>query len=494
MLKMPLIVIILLATIICFSSYAFDPNVDFWITINGPNHILPNQQGINYTVTPHNPEGSCTYSWSGGGTGESFVYNAGASGQNTFTCTGTDSVNPPDSYTKTVKICNVTSLSPDKTAIMKSGSENITITVSLYCILPAGGQIEWQRKFNDGSTWTGISGPTQTERTLASSESVGKYKYRARVIGNTGDVGWKESGDLIVYDIRIKRGDDDITDDTTEVWVGEKISLTYEILPEDSGVTLENNHWYIPEIRIKNYTFNPSDDDSAQVTELSNSDLEGDNVDFYWVNGTIEGELKEVGFVNLDGVDIIQTVNFQVKKPELDSPFNNNYEEYPPAFGYQNNKFGLYKGNVQNPGQAGIQAQLKAIGADGQTQFGQLINNYNFKYWITMYPYYWEDDYNGPSILDHGLDPGSTRYFYDFPGIVFAWFNYTMGYVKQDFTLAFMYKPNTEEAIYIPCWVINWEWEATANKNVNNNEWNYYGYQKNFTIIENYIPEWNDVN
>ena len=113
------------------------------------------------------------------------------------------------------------------------------------------------KKFNDSSTWIDISGPTQTERTLASSESIGKYKYRARVCGNTGDVGWKESEDLIIYDIRIIKDidddNDDITDDNTEVWAGEKNSLTAVIIPDDSGLTMEDMSWDIPDERIKNY-------------------------------------------------------------------------------------------------------------------------------------------------------------------------------------------------------------------------------------------------
>ena len=48
LLKIPLLVIILLATIICGSSFAFDPNFDFYVTIDGPSSVLPNQQDIEY--------------------------------------------------------------------------------------------------------------------------------------------------------------------------------------------------------------------------------------------------------------------------------------------------------------------------------------------------------------------------------------------------------------------------------------------------------------
>jgi len=200
--KIPLFAImLLLPTIICSSSFAFDPNFDFYITIDGVNNVLPNQQNVTYTAIPHNAVGLCTYNWvgGGGGTGESFVYNAGASGQNTFTCTGTDSENHTDPDSITVKICNVTSVTTtdNKTAIMKGGSENITITANLFCILPAGGQIEWQKSTDGGANWSSLS-DTGTQITLASSESVGKYKYRARVSANTSSAAWKESGDLWV--------------------------------------------------------------------------------------------------------------------------------------------------------------------------------------------------------------------------------------------------------------------------------------------------------
>ena len=292
------------------------------------------------------------------------------------------------------------------------------------------------------------------------------------------------------YDIRIIRDiDDDITDETTEVWVGEKISLTYEILPEDSGVILENNHWYIPESRIKNYT---STENEGEIEELTDYDLQEDTIDFYWVNGAVGGELKEVGFVNLDGVDIVQTANFLVKRPELIF-INGSYIADPAMLCISSGVYGLWKGN--NANYNGMLIFIQTEGEIGDTKWTQVIDYSCLERW---YHNFWGLACYGDEIESHGLDNSFIYdvFFYDSPGIGIENEDYQVG-VEMRFYLCFMFKPPVSEAIYVPLWCCNWEWDSGASGSEDQVNWNINHYRDDYSVEQNNInesdiPEWDD--
>lgn len=295
------------------------------------------------------------------------------------------------------------------------------------------------------------------------------------------------------YDIRIKRGDDDITDDTTEVWVGEKISLTYEILPEDSGVTLVNNHWYIPESRIKNYTFT---EDEGEIEELTDYDLQEDTIDFYWVNGAVGGELKEIGFVNLDGVDIVQTANFLVKSPELLFPLGGYKADCAYLYTYSG-KYVLGKGMESQYLKLGFDITIKLKNNVGDTKWAQVIDTSCIESWFYILlgiPYHKiENESNG---LDNSFVTGDV--FSDSPccGIFDTYYKKK---VDTDFYVCYMFKPNVSgEAIYVPQWCCEWGWDSEASGSINLSNWNIDNYVDSYSVVEQNninqsdIPEWDN--
>ncbi|MBS1329017.1 MAG: hypothetical protein HP043_03335, partial [Dialister sp.] len=69
--------------------------------------------------------------------------------------------------------------------------------------------------------------------------------------------------------------------------VGEKVSLTAEILPSDLTVT--SKKWTVPENRVKNYTATLA---SADKTPLEEKDLNDTSVSYYWVDGARSRDVK----------------------------------------------------------------------------------------------------------------------------------------------------------------------------------------------------------
>jgi hypothetical protein len=71
------------------------------------------------------------------------------------------------------------SVADNRFAILKDGEHDITLMAEVTPALPDGGEIEWQKSADGGSTWQPHS-ETGTEMTLSKSENAGVYKFRAR--------------------------------------------------------------------------------------------------------------------------------------------------------------------------------------------------------------------------------------------------------------------------------------------------------------------------
>ncbi len=176
---------------------------------NSPDVIIPNQEVI-FEVTATGGEPTYEYTWSEA-VKQTTPYKGKLTGlatdSKTISCTVEDRLGGINRIsceaTHIVNVCNVDLISPDiTTAIMKDGSEDITITTTLSEILPDDGEIEWQKSTDGGANWSAnISGENETQITLANTETAGKYKYRARVEGHTGaDDGWQTSADLYIIE------------------------------------------------------------------------------------------------------------------------------------------------------------------------------------------------------------------------------------------------------------------------------------------------------
>ncbi|MBF0196315.1 MAG: hypothetical protein HQL32_01325 [Planctomycetes bacterium] len=109
----------------------------------------------------------------------------------TRTCKASRPKLKDDKSTANITVVEVGSVSEDKNEILKDSDDTITITAKPNPTGEEMSSIEWELQFNDGD-WESVSGGETV--TLAGSEEVGKYKYKAR--NGSGDT-WKESS--IVY-------------------------------------------------------------------------------------------------------------------------------------------------------------------------------------------------------------------------------------------------------------------------------------------------------
>ena len=97
-----------------------------------------------------------------------------------------------------------------------------------------------------------------------------------------------------------------LTDPQTTI-VGKKINLKGKITP---AVTPDEQLWEIAGSAIKDYTQTLA---QGEVDELEASDLNGSQVEFYWIACEASAEVKYTATFN--GVECSATVSFEVKRP-----------------------------------------------------------------------------------------------------------------------------------------------------------------------------------
>jgi hypothetical protein len=112
-----------------------------------------------------------------------------------------------------------------------------------------------------------------------------------------------------VVKLDLQRNGTSITDMTTDVIVGQKMSLTSVLQP--AGLTIASRQWTVPGGPIKDYTQAQA---KAEVTQLAAADLQGANVDqYYWIDG---GNGREVTCqVVIAGITFDAKTTFNVLRP-----------------------------------------------------------------------------------------------------------------------------------------------------------------------------------
>jgi hypothetical protein len=260
------------------------------------------------------------------------------------------------------------------------------------------------------------------------------------------------SGDLKAVQLKVKRGGNDITDQTQDVEAGQRINLAVEVLP--SGTTYTNLQWTIPGTRVANYvvTFvSETQPTSATVTELTN--LKITPIVFYWVDG---GDGRRVEYtVTMGGKQFRAGATFNVKRAT--STFTaTSMAEVTVDFGCDNQLLLRYGCSPPNVGvkfttnvtaPAGFQA--------GEDQIIQIVDSTR-RTRVKL---------NGTTRVLQGMGVLDTTFpygqFFDSPSQDFELDDVRVT-ANDSFTTWVIYKPASEGAIWVPLKKLSWSWSGDA--------------------------------
>lgn len=102
-----------------------------------------------------------------------------------------------------------------------------------------------------------------------------------------------------------------ITGSTSNVMVGQKISLTGSAEP--AGLTVTGGSWTVPGTLVKSYSQTTA---SAGSAALSNSDLSGGTIGYYWIAGGTAGTSQVVKYqATVGGASVSASTTFNVWRP-----------------------------------------------------------------------------------------------------------------------------------------------------------------------------------
>lgn len=122
-----------------------------------------------------------------------------------------------------------------------------------------------------------------------------------------------------VFGIIIRHNDIDITDQTVDVIVGQRISLTTEITAAPAGKMLTATQWSIPGAGapgepVKDYRPSLSE---GKIVKLTAEDKTQDHIAFYFIAGDFSGTSTDISYsVVIDGIPSIAKTTFKVFRPK----------------------------------------------------------------------------------------------------------------------------------------------------------------------------------
>lgn len=248
---------------------------------------------------------------------------------------------------------------------------------------------------------------------------------------------------LSVIKVDIKRDGSVITNTTGNVIVGQKISLTAEVQP--TGVTITNQRWTIPPIRVANYVANAT---SGMVTDLADTPG-GPSVDFYWVDG---GDGRQVQIsLKVNGVSFAALATFNVKRPTAQVTSTTGTVEVSSANGYLALQYGrpgtpgiLWTANATIP--QGFSGAFQWVQLAYPSRRRQLSSNGTWEKvdvsgLDTYYPYPFNEDSPDTSLSNTYLEKQVNT------GRVETWL---------------MFKPSLSNSIWVPVSKIDWSWSGRA--------------------------------
>ncbi len=295
---------------------------------------------------------------------------------------------------------------------------------------------------------------------------------------------------LTIIRVDIKRDDQVITDTTTDVMVGQKIGLTGEVSP--AGFVFDSQAWTIPDTTVKTYSQTV---DKATKSDLTQTDLEQEDVSYYWIDGDAAREVKYT--VVASGTTCEGKSIFNVKRPTATLISQTTTEQPPVGLRDLGKGLELVFGSFDSPGIAWIAEVNTPSNGAGKIAFVQLIN---FDGHMTL-----EDNRKAKGISDgYALDPspgdggvhyggsidiGSSDsqtlddsvYYSDTPGSVLdsiddqaqqAWDSGLKAHTRNDqFNLYLMYKSDSANSIWVTLRMLQWHWSGGATKDVQTGAW-----------------------
>ena len=293
-------------------------------------------------------------------------------------------------------------------------------------------------------------------------------------------------------EVVIKRDGQPITSSNNTFVVGEKVNLTAEITPSNSNVTY---NWINPSNSIKDYTIvctgpnNPNTSNtticnnptSAIKTNLSTSDLNTQNLSFYWWK---PGNYQVQVTADTNGISTTATKSFTVIAPSVNVVASKSVVN----LGVEFNEDVIRYGNRDSV--AGVEFNASVNGT-------QLNGSY---FWVNIYneskSYRLKTAQGNCSIGSTKTRDGTgvdTSYpyvngflFRDSPKLGLVSFM-DRATVADSATAWFMFKPSSPDSIEIPLRAIKWSWGGETRLNASG----WYEYSNSFyeTNPTNYEPK-----
>jgi hypothetical protein len=251
-----------------------------------------------------------------------------------------------------------------------------------------------------------------------------------------------------VVDVRIMRNGSNITDSTTNVIVGQQITLTAQAVGTQEA--LSNIQWNVPGTRVANFAGSSSSGTVTQVNQQSNP------FTFYWVDGAEDREVT-LG-CRIGTQQFSKSTTFDVKRPTGDITATT---DGTVGVGIESGVFSLHYGSVSGtPGIAFSRTLSVPSGFSGNTQWVQLVTA-TTRIRTT----------NGAvqqTLSGSGLD---TLYPYasgssteDSPRSIFGPCDFSAFSINDSFTMWLMFQPGGTGSIWVPLREVSWNWAGSAGR------------------------------
>ena len=336
----------------------------------------------------------------------------------------------------------------------KDGSISLTAIPNPLGSFPAF-EPHWTCTEYPGTSIPQISNGGIGSSVTVSGMSVGKYVMRAQC-------GTVDTGDIIeIYCVGVEITDssNNIIEDEEiiDITVGEKVELHTKILPEGYGLEANNWQWLLgleegAAIGGIVSFYNPYSVSANQA-----------QVEFYWTDGG--GQYAGVGCF-CQGIQLMDTVEFSVKKPSFSQPGIPNYTNVLIT-----NSPDLITMNIGNSATVNQDSASDGVVKTLQVVKENIIatKNDSTKYSKSITTNWWIDtrDPFGSQGEISFRNGSAFVVFSDEPSVeLLPNFNYVeVDY--QSFITYIMYKSSVENSIWIPLAKMNWDWYGDAQKDPN---------------------------
>lgn len=245
---------------------------------------------------------------------------------------------------------------------------------------------------------------------------------------------------------KIKQSSTDITNMTTNVIVGQKTSLTAEVLP--ATVTTSNRQWSIPGETMADYIASNS---QASVTPLSS--LSGTSVNYYWVDG---GDGRQVTFsFTVEGKSFSAMTTFNVKRPTASITTSEG------TIGIiTSGNLRLQYGNGVTPGLSFSRSITIPSGFSGTTQWVQLVSTLRRR---RLNAGTWQELSAPVDVLDTTYPYSTSNSTNDSPFLLLT-SDYSEVSINEVFDMYLMFTPSGADSRPVPLVKRRWQWTALATR------------------------------